>query len=129
MYPNDKKYSKDHEWVKFDEEVATIGITDYAQKELGEIVYVELPEVGASFNKNDVIGSVESVKAVSDVFAPISGEVVSVNELLEGEPELINNDPHGEGWMVTMNPSQPSEMDELMSHTDYEKYLKESASD
>ncbi|MFC1852710.1 glycine cleavage system protein GcvH [candidate division CSSED10-310 bacterium] len=128
MYPTDKKYSKEHEWVKIEGDLAIIGITDYAQNELGEIVYVELPQAGSTFQVQEVFGSVESVKAVSDIFAPISGEIDSPNELLEEEPELLNNDPHGEGWLVKMVPANTAEIDELMDAAAYEKFLAEEGS-
>lgn len=125
MYPSDYKYTKEHEWVKRDGDIVTIGITDYAQKELGEIVYVELPDVGTSFNKEEVFGSVESVKAVSDIFSPLSGEVESVNEALEDNPELVNSDPHGEGWLISLKFSDSGEFDELMTVEDYTKFIGE----
>lgn len=127
MYPTKNKYSKNHEWVKIEGDVAIIGITDYAQEELGDIVFVELPEIGATFSKDESISTVESVKAVSDVFTPVSGTIESVNEILEDEPELINSDPHGKGWIVKMKDINIAEMDELMDASTYEEFIKTEA--
>ena len=121
--PEDLHYSKDHEWVRVDGDVAIIGITDYAQNSLGDVVYVELPKAGEEFSANEPFGSVESVKAVSDVFAPMSGEVTEVNEALKETPEKINEDPYGEGWMVRVRLTDPSEADSLMDVNAYKESL------
>jgi glycine cleavage system H protein len=123
MNLKDFKFTKEHEWVKVEDDVAAMGITDYAQHELGDVVYVELPTVGDSFAKGDAIGNIESVKAVSDVYAPLSGEIVEINENLEDKPESINQDPYGEGWIVKIKLDDPAELDELMSDEDYQKML------
>src|SRR3954464_3880831 len=128
--PLDSKYAKSHEYVHFDEKdgVGTIGITDYAQKELGDVVFVELPQVGTQLEAGDELGSIEAVKAVSELFAPVSGEVVEVNEALTDKPELVNTDPYGDGWMMKMRLSTPEEVDEMMTAEEYEEYVeKESA--
>jgi glycine cleavage system H protein len=119
--PKDLRYTEDHEYVKQtkDPKVVAVGITDYAQGELGDIVYLELPSVGTSFNKHDVFGTIEAVKAVSELFSPLSGEVVEVNARLEKEPQLVNTDPYGEGWMVKMKLSDGSEKDELLDSEAY----------
>lgn len=121
-YPSDSRYTKEHEWVRAEGDIGVIGITDHAQKELGDIVYVDLPKVGARAEKGKAVGSVESVKAVSDIFAPISGEIIEVNELLTAAPEKLNDDPHGDAWLVKIRMSDPSELNELLSPEDYQKY-------
>ena len=118
-FPEELKYTKEHEWVRVEGDVATIGITDFAQGELGDIVYVEIETVGDSLNQHDVFGTVEAVKTVSDLFMPLSGEVLEVNDKLEGEPELVNRDPYGDGWMVKIRLSNAGEVDGLMSAADY----------
>ena len=123
MNLKDFKFTKEHEWVKVEDDIAAMGITDYAQHELGDVVYVELPSVGDSFAKGDAIGNIESVKAVSDVYAPVSGEIVEINENLEDKPESINQDPYGEGWIVKIKLDDTAELDELMSDEDYQKML------
>ena len=123
MYPEDLKYSKDHEWVLVDGDECVFGITDFAQSELGEVVFVELPEVGESFESGDEMGTIESVKAVAEVYAPIGGEVIAVNESLADEPEKVNNDPHTEGWLVRVKPSSPEELGELMDASAYRELL------
>jgi glycine cleavage system H protein len=125
MYPENFRYTKEHEWVNVEGDTGTIGITDHAQKELGDIVYVDLPKVGATAEKGKTFGSVESVKAVSDIYAPVSGEVVAVNELLTASPEKLNEDPHGAAWLVKIKLSVPAEIAELMSAADYIKYAGE----
>lgn len=125
MYSEENLYSKDHEWILVQNSVGTIGITDYAQHELGDVVYVDLPEVGDTFEAGDPFGSVESVKAVSEVFCPISGEVVEVNSKLEESPELINQSPHEKAWMVKVRITNPEELKELLSAEEYEEYLQE----
>jgi len=125
MYPENFRYTKEHEWVNVEGDTGTIGITDHAQKELGDIVYVDLPKVGATAEKGKTFGSVESVKAVSDIYSPVSGEVVAVNDLLTGSPEKLNEDPHGAAWLVKIKLTVPSEIAELMSAADYIKYAGE----
>jgi len=125
MYPENFRYSEDHEWVKVEGDIAVIGITDHAQKQLGDIVFVEVPEVDDEFDKGDEVGSIESVKAVAEMFLPVSGTVVEVNEALEDAPETLNKDPHGEGWILKVKLSDASEVDELMDAAAYQKYLEE----
>lgn len=127
MYPEENLYTKDHEWVNVQGDLATVGITEYAQRELGDVVYVDLPEVGDSFEASEPFGSVESVKAVSEVFCPVSGEVTEVNSKLEHAPELVNQSPHQKAWMIKMRVSSPEELDELLSAEEYEEYLQELA--
>ena len=124
MYPEDYKYSKDHEWVRVEGDLCVVGITDYAQDELGEVVFVETPEVGQSFEAHDEVGSIESVKAVAELVTPVSGEIVEVNEALEDEPERVNQDPHGEGWIVKIRISDAAELGELMDHEAYQSFLE-----
>ncbi len=123
--PDELLYSKEHEWILKENDVATLGITDHAQKELGDVVFAELPEVGATFNANDAFGSVESVKAVSEVYMPVSGEVVETNESLLDAPEKINDDPYGEGWIIRIRLTNPAELEALMSSQEYAKYVEE----
>lgn len=122
--PEDLHYSKDHEWVRVEGDVAVIGITDYAQNSLGDVVYVELPKVGEEFAANESFGSVESVKAVSEMFSPVSGSVAEVNEALNDEPEKVNGDPYLEGWMIKVNMSNPGEVDSLLTGAEYEDFTK-----
>src|SRR5438045_2514308 len=122
-YPETYKYTREHEWVHVEGGTGTIGITDYAQHELGDIVFVELPKPGSKVNKGETFGSVESVKAVSDIYSPVSGEVAAINELLSSAPEKLNEDPHGEAWLLKVTLSSPSEIDGLLSAGDYEKYV------
>ena len=122
-YPSEFKYSKEHEWAKREGSKVRVGITEYAQKELGDVVYVELPQVGRKVKLGEAFAVVESVKAVSDVYAPISGEVVEVNKELENKPELVNQSPHEKGWMAVIAMQNPSELDSLMSAAEYEKYI------
>jgi glycine cleavage system H protein len=121
--PAGLKYSKEHEWVAAEESVATIGITDFAQEQLGEIVYVELPGVGDKISKDDTFGSVESVKAASEVYAPISGTVVEVNQELPESPEMINEDPYGDGWLIKVKISDAAELDDLLDSEEYEDFV------
>lgn len=121
--PAGLKYSKEHEWVAAEETVATIGITDFAQEQLGEIVYVELPGVGDKISKDDTCGVVESVKAMSDIYAPISGTVVEVNQELPESPEMINEDPYGDGWLIKVKISDNAELDDLLDKEDYEEFV------
>src|SRR6185312_1924873 len=123
MYPEDFRYTKEHEWVKLEGDTALVGITDHAQKELGDIVYVDLPKVGAQVEKGKSLGSVESVKAVSDIFAPISGEVTAVNETLATAPEKLNEDPHGAAWLVKVRMKDPGEIKQLLNASDYQTYI------
>ena len=126
--PEDNRYAKSHEYVHLEGDVATIGITDYAQKELGDVVFVELPQVGSQLDAADELGSIESVKAVSELFSPVSGEVIEVNEALADNPALVNTDPWGDGWMIRIRVSDPTEIDELMTGEEYDEYIeKESA--
>ncbi len=122
--PEELKYSKDHEWVLVNGDTATIGITDYAQQSLGDVVYVEMPNEGDNFNAHDAFGSVESVKAVSEIFTPVSGEVVETNDDLNDTPEVVNDDPYGDGWMVRVKMDNEGELDALLSSEEYEEYLK-----
>ena len=125
MYPTDRRYSRDHEWAK-DEDDGTflVGITDYAQEHLGDIVFLDLPKVGATLTKMEKLGEVESVKSVSDVFSPISGEVVAVNQVVIDSPELANEDPYDNGWLIRVKPSQPADMDDLLTAAAYESFLE-----
>ncbi|MBN1566259.1 MAG: glycine cleavage system protein GcvH [Acidobacteria bacterium] len=127
MYSEDYLYTKDHEWILVQDNVGIIGITDYAQHELGDVVYVDLPEVGDTFDANEPFGSVESVKAVSEIFCPVSGEVLEVNTKLEESPELINQSPHEKAWMIKIRLSNPDEIKELLNAQEYEEYLQEQA--
>ena len=122
--PEDLHYSKDHEWVRVEGDVAVVGITDYAQNSLGDVVYVELPKAGEEFAANESFGSVESVKAVSEVFSPVSGAVADVNEALNDEPEKVNGDPYGEGWMIKVRMSNSGEVDSLLTAAEYEDFTK-----
>jgi glycine cleavage system H protein len=122
-YPDDLKYHPEHDWARVDGDVATLGITWYAQDQLGEVVFFDPPEVGKSINKDGSYAEVESVKAVSDVIAPVSGEIVEINEALKDAPEQINEDPYGEGWLVKVKLSNPSELDELLDSESYQSSL------
>jgi glycine cleavage system H protein len=123
MYPNNFRYTKTHEWVQLTGDEALMGITDYAQNHLGDVVYIELPAVGAKLAARQVIGNIESVKAVSEIYAPLAGEVVAVNEGLNGSPELVNQDPHGKGWIVRFKSADKAGFEALMNPVEYEKYL------
>ena len=123
--PPDLRYTKDHEWSRLENGNVRIGITDYAQEELHEVVMVELPSVGDQVKANERFGTVDSVKATSDLIAPFSGEIVEVNKALEEAPELVNNDPYGEGWMIVVKPADPKDIDGLLSADAYQKFLKE----
>ncbi len=122
-YPNNLKYTKDHEWIKLEGNIATIGITDFAQRELGDIVYVDINTVGKALNAEEVFGTVEAVKTVSDLFLPVAGTIKEVNSALEKQPELVNNDPYNEGWMVKMEVSNPADVDQLMTAEAYEQMV------
>ncbi len=126
-FPEDLKYTREHEWVAIDGPVATIGITDHAQEQLGDVVFVELPAVGDRVEKADAFGVVESTKAVSDVYAPLSGEVAEVNDDLPDNPELIKEDPFGDGWMVNVAIADQADLEELMTADEYRKFIEESA--
>tara|TARA_A200000113_G_scaffold204160_1_gene199674 strand:- start:268 stop:645 length:378 start_codon:yes stop_codon:yes gene_type:complete len=121
--PKDLKYTKDHEWIKIDGEIATIGITDFAQGELGDIVYVEVDTIDETLDKEEVFGTVEAVKTVSDLFMPISGKIIEFNESLEANPEKVNEDPYNEGWMIKLKVSDRSEVADLLSPSDYENSI------
>jgi glycine cleavage system H protein len=123
MYPSNLHYTKEHEWVRVAEDIAVVGITDHAQKELGDIVYVELPKVGSTVEQGKSLGSVESVKAVSDIYAPVSGEVIEVNDALSTAPEKLNEDPHGAAWLVKIRLSKPDEIKQLLSADAYQAYV------
>ncbi|MEJ7709555.1 MAG: glycine cleavage system protein GcvH [Pyrinomonadaceae bacterium] len=122
--PEDLHYSKDHEWIRVEGEIGTIGITDHAQHSLGDVVYVELPKVGDSLAAHEPFGSVESVKAVSEVFTPVAGEVTEINESLEDEPEKVNSDPYGDAWMLRLRLKEKSEIDGLLTAAEYEDFIK-----
>ena len=123
MYPDNFRYTKEHEWVLADGDAGTIGITDHAQQELGDIVYVDLPNVGTRIDAGKSLGSVESVKAVSDIYSPVSGEITEINESLADAPEKLNTDPHGDAWLVKIRLSNPEEIQHLMSAADYQSYV------
>ncbi|MDX5347362.1 MAG: glycine cleavage system protein GcvH [Hymenobacteraceae bacterium] len=121
--PNELKYTKDHEWVRIEGDAAYVGITDFAQRELGDIVYVDIDTLDKDVNKDEVFGTVEAVKTVSDLFSPVSGTVQEVNEKLDGNPELVNSDPYGDGWMIRMSISDKAELDGLLSADDYKQLI------
>lgn len=123
--PEDCLYTKDHEWLHIEGDMARVGITDFAQNELGDIVYVDLGDPGRRVSGEEELGTIESVKAVAEVFAPVSGEILEINQVLADAPERVNEDPLGEGWLVTVKLSDPSEVNKLMDHAAYEKYLEE----
>lgn len=124
-FPKGLRYSQEHEWVLMNGDIATIGITDYAQEQLGDVVYVELPAVGKALNKDDTLGVVESVKAVSDIYTPVSGTVTEVNMDLPNTPEVVNTDPYGKAWMVRVQLSNPQEVNDLMDAAAYQKFVAE----
>src|SRR3990170_289226 len=124
-FPQDLKYTKEHEWVKVDGDIATIGITDYAQDSLGDVVYVELPQEGGSVTKNEPFGVVESVKAVSDLYSPVSGTVAEVNDAIGDSPEAVNDDPYGDAWMIKVQLSNKDELNDLLTADEYQKYIEE----
>ncbi len=123
MYPADYRYTKDHEWIKVEGPVGTIGITDYAQNELGDVVFAELPKVGATMKAGESFGTIESVKAVSEIFTPVSGEITEINSKLVDTPEIVNKDPHGSAWLVKIRLSDPKEVSALMDAAAYEAYI------
>ena len=124
MYPSEYLYSREHEWVRVDDDVCVLGITEFAQAELGEVVFVELPEIGQVFDAGDELGTIESVKAVAEVYTPVAGEVIEVNEAVSDDPELLNEDPHGEGWLIKIRFSSASDLKDLMNAEKYEEYAK-----
>ncbi len=126
-YPDDRFYSKSHEWIRVEGDTATIGITDHAQKELGDVVFVELPDLGEIFDEGQEFGTIESVKAVSELFLPVAGEIVEVNKTLVDEPNAVNEDPHGDGWLVQVKVSSDGALDGLMNAAAYEKFVEEEA--
>ena len=121
--PSELKYTKDHEWIKIEDNIATIGITDFAQGELGDIVYVEVETLDETMDADEVFGSVEAVKTVSDLFLPLSGEIIAFNDTLESDPEKVNNDPYGEGWMIKIKISNPEEIENLLDETGYKELV------
>lgn len=124
-FPEELRYTKEHEWALIEGNVATVGITDYAQDALGDIVYLELPEEGTEVESHEPFGVIESVKAVSDLYAPVSGRVIEVNKDLMDQPEIINEDPYGEGWMIKIEFDDPSELEELMTAEEYQQFIEE----
>ncbi|HSS77812.1 MAG TPA: glycine cleavage system protein GcvH [Thermoanaerobaculia bacterium] len=124
MYPSENLYTREHEWVRVEDDVCVLGITEFAQHELGEVVFVELPEVGQVFDTGDELGTIESVKAVAEIYTPVAGEVIEVNESVSDDPELLNEDPHGEGWLIKIRFSSASDLKELMKADQYEEYVK-----
>jgi len=124
MYPSENLYTREHEWVRVEDDVCVLGITEFAQHELGEVVFVELPEVGQVFDTGDELGTIESVKAVAEIYTPVAGEVIEVNEAVSDDPELLNEDPHGEGWLIKIRFSSASDLKELMKADQYEEYVK-----
>jgi len=127
MYPKDLKYDREHEWVRVDGDVATIGISHFAQDQLGEVVYVDLPKAGDPVNAGDTFGEVESVKSVSELYSPVSGDIVEVNDALDDAPETVNAEPYGDGWMIKVKLSDPAEVEGMMDADDYEAFLAEEA--
>ncbi len=125
MYPSEHRYTGDHEWVRVEDDVCVIGITDFAQKELGEVVYVELPEIGHMFDAHDEMGTIESVKAVAEIYTPVAGEVIEINENLTDDPAAINEDPHGDGWLVKIRYSSSTDFGDLMNAEKYEAFIQE----
>ena len=126
MYPSEYLYSREHEWVKVDEDVCTLGITHFAQQELGEVVFVELPETGHTYDSGDEIGTIESVKAVAEIYTPVAGEIIETNEAVVDDPELLNDDPHTEGWLVKIRFSSAGDLQGLMNAEEYEEYAASS---
>ena len=124
MYPSEYLYSREHEWVRVQDDVCVLGITEFAQQELGEVFFVELPEVGQVFDSGDEVGTIESVKAVAEVYTPLAGEVVEINDAVVDDPELINEDPHHEGWLIKVRFSSAADLKQLMNAEQYEEYVK-----
>jgi glycine cleavage system H protein len=123
-YPDDLQYTKDHEWIRVADGVGTVGITDFAQEQLGDVVHVQLPRVGEKFEAHDTFGEVESVKTFSELYVPVSGEVIELNEALADAPELVNNSPYADGWMIKIKIGKPSEIDSLLSASEYEDFVE-----
>ena len=124
MYPRDYLYSREHEWLRVEDDLCVLGITEFAQHELGEVVFVELPEVGQVFDANDELGTIESVKAVAEVFTPVTGEIVEINDAVVDDPELLNEDPHGEGWLIKIRFSSADDLKTMMKAEEYEEYVQ-----
>ncbi len=124
MYPTELLYTREHEWIRVEDENCVLGITEFAQQELGEVVFVELPEVGQVFDANDEVGTIESVKAVAEIFTPVAGEIIEVNEAVAEDPELLNDDPHGEGWLLKIRFSSAADLKVLMNAEQYEAYVE-----
>jgi glycine cleavage system H protein len=124
MYPDDRQYSKEHEWIKMDGDRGTVGITDYAQQQLGDVVYVELPEVGTKIAANEVYGTIESVKAVSELFTPVGGEVLEVNQDVVSSPEIVNKDPHGKSWLMVIRVEDAAELGKLLTASQYQEFVE-----
>jgi glycine cleavage system H protein len=124
MVPDDRKYTQEHEWVQVEDGIGTIGVTDFAASELGDVVFVELPETGSEFSQGDTVGTIESVKAVADLYLPVSGEVIEINEAVVESPELVNSDPMDEGWLLKVRMSDPAEMDKLLDAAAYGQLLE-----
>ncbi len=122
--PNDRRYTREHEWVKVDGDVATVGITDFAQSELGDVTYIEMPQVGRQINQGESFGVVESVKAVSDVYAPVSGEIVEVNGSLEGQPETVNSSPYEDAWLIKLRVQNPGQLEQLLDAAAYQEHVQ-----
>lgn len=125
MYPDDYRYTTEHEWVRVEDDIAVLGVTDFAQKELGEVVFVDMPDVGEIFDAEEEFGTIESVKAVSELFLPIAGEILEVNKVLADEPGAVNEDPHGDGWLLKIKVTSDGELSRLMSAAAYEKFVEE----
>ena len=124
MYPRDYLYSREHEWIRVEDDVCVLGITEFAQQELGEVVFVELPEIGQVFDANDELGTIESVKAVAEVFTPVAGEVIEVNDAVVDDPELLNEEPHGDGWLLKIRFSSADDLKTLMKPEEYEEFVQ-----
>ena len=129
MYPDDRQYSKEHEWIKMEGDRGTVGITDYAQKQLGDVVYVELPDVGAKLAANEVFGTIESVKAVSELFSPVAGEVLEVNQKAVDSPEMVNKDPHGNSWLMVVKVDDVKELGKLLTASQYQELIEKEGAD
>ena len=123
ILPNHLLYTKEHEWIEFKDDLAIVGITDYAQSQLGDVIFVEFPEIGANLDIGSPFGEIEAVKTVSDLFAPISGNVISINDEIEDTPDLVNTDPYGEGWLIKMSPTKNEQKEELMDADEYKKFI------
>ena len=124
MYPRDYLYSREHEWLRVEDDLCVLGITEFAQQELGEVVFVELPEIGQVFDANDELGTIESVKAVAEVFTPVAGEIVEINDAVVDDPELLNEDPHGDGWLIKVRFSSADDLKTMMKAEEYEEFVQ-----